>query len=270
MENKIPHGVIDDPRPVVKKIQDHLHEERYGGLPVVWIEKPQSTWKLTPQRNQDGSFSCYMQSAASAIYTFLKQEFSALPYQLRAGGKGSEGMYGQNVGDILFNIGTCLESIGLSEYRSDPQIDSAVLPPASVKITGYRTFSSLNIDSIAEATQAYGNCIITIASNSQEYLVTPVYLGTPVTFGHAICASDFTLINGVKTLVCNDSAGQFSSPTGLRLITEDFLNKRGKQGLYFLGVTTTMLSPTLSVDVWKQFVAFLKSIGKLVGGIIKK
>ena len=76
--------------------------------------------------------------------------------------------------------------------------------------------------------------------------MTPVYLGTPVTFGHAVCATDFSLVNGVKTLCCRDSAGQFSSPTGIRLITEDFLNKRCRGAMYFLGAKA-ITAPTAPV-----------------------
>ena len=44
-----------------------------------------------------------------------------------------------------------------------------------------------------------------------------------------------------KVLICRDSAGQFSSATGIRLITQSFLSARCRGGLYFLGVKTTPL-----------------------------
>ena len=151
---KIPNGVISDPRPIADQDKDHLHEERFSGLPVVWTEKPQATWKLTTQRNQDGSMSCVKQSSESAKEVFLKQVTSAAGYQFRAN-KPDGGMYLQNCGDIDYNQGTVLESVAPSQFINDPQIDAIQLPATlNVKITGYRTFQSIDIDLIAEAIQA--------------------------------------------------------------------------------------------------------------------
>lgn len=244
MDKIIPHGVIEDPRPPEKKAQDHLHENLYSGLPVAWIEKPQSTWRLPSQRNQDGSFSCLPQSAGSAIETVLKQIVSAAEYKLRAD-PTQQGMYLQNLGDILYNIGITLESVCPSQNMSDQQLDSIVLPTPTIKITGYRTFINRDMDTIAQAVQAYGHCILTFVSNSDEWQLIPVFLGTPTTFGHGICVVDFTLINGVKNLVCRDSAGQWSSPTGYRLITEDFLLKRSTGAMYFLGAKIIPPAPVV-------------------------
>ena len=233
----IQNGVIPDPRPEHLKAQDHLHEERYSGLPVVWIEKPQSTWKLTTQRIQDGSGSCVKQSSESAKEVFLKQVTSAGGYQFRAN-KPDGGMWLQNCGDIDYNQGTVLEVVTPSQQMNDAQMDAIQMPSTlNIKITGYRTFQTIDIESIAEAIQSYGNCLLVFHSVWSEWLLTPVYNGLPTTFGHCINATDFTLINGVKTFVCNDSAGQESSPTGLRLITEAFLNYRCVGAMYYTGAT---------------------------------
>jgi hypothetical protein len=85
-------------------------------------------------------------------------------------------------------------------------------------------------------------------SNEDEWQVTPVYLGTPTTFGHSIEVVDFFTINGVKFLLARDSAGQFSSPKGYRLISQDFLTHRCRGAMYFLGIApiTSTPSPTPS------------------------
>ena len=249
MENNIPNAVLPDPRPQVEKDQDHLHEERYGGLPVQWVEKPQSTWNLPSQRNQNGSFSCVMQSSASAIEVILKKVISASVYQLRAD-PTQEGMFSQNAADILYNQGTVLEAEAPSQNMTDAAIDGEKLPPLYIKITGYRTFATRDIESIAEAVQAYGNCTIAFQSNGDEWQITPVYLGTPVTFGHQIVAVDYTLVNGIQYLICRDSSGQFSSPTGYRLISADFLNKRSTSAIYYLGAKITpVITPSPSPTV---------------------
>jgi len=64
-------------------------------------------------------------------------------------------------------------------------------------------------------------------------------------FGHSIEAVDFFLFNGVKTILCRDSAGQNSSPTGYRLINDAFLCGRCRGAMDLLGVKITPVpSPT--------------------------
>lgn len=258
----IPNAVLKDPRAQQDKEKDHIHEDLFSGFPAVWSEKPKNSWRLTTQRNQDGSFSCVKQSSATAIETLLGKVISAAGYKLRED-KTRGGMYLQNCGDIDYNTGTTLEIKAPSENMNDSQMDAIELPLFDIKITGYRTFSKIDIDSIAEAIQAYGNCILVFHSNPIEWQMTPKFVdGAPMTFGHAICAVDFTLINGVKSLICMDSAGQFSSPTGVRIITEDFLNKRCVGGMYYLGAkfVDPMLSPQLSLTTWQAFVKVLQSL----------
>ena len=189
-----PDAVHLDPRPPEAKAKDYLHEHLYSGLPAVWLEKPQSTWKLPSQRNQDGSGSCLFQSGASALEVLNKTINSADYYELRADPTQS-GSYLGDVGDILYNKGTILESVCPSQNMNDAEMDAVKLPPLTIQISGYRTISNpKDIEAIAEAVQAYGNCVLVFDSNNDEWQITPVYLGTPTTFGHAICAVDFCLI----------------------------------------------------------------------------
>lgn len=239
MENKIPHGVKKDARPETEKSLDYKHESLYAGLSPQWVPTPESQWKRYTQRNQNGSFSCCMQSGAKGCETLNNKVMSAIEYQWRPG--GGEGMILKNVGDIFYDVtkGLTTEVLAPSQNMSDPQMDAAKIPKTYFNITGYRTFSDpTNIDSIAQAVEGYKHCLVTFESNEEEWDhegFTPLYVGTPVTFGHCICAVDFVLINGIKTLVCEDSSGQWSSPDGLRLITEDFLKKRATGALYFTG-----------------------------------
>ena len=243
MDN-IPDAILIDPRPISEQEIDHTHEEMYGGMPAAWIEKPQSTWRLPSQRNQGTSYSCLFQSAASAMEQFNKLVDSAAVYQLRKD-PTQEGDYLQDVLDILYNKGTVIEAAAPSQNMSDPQLDAIKLPTfLNLTITGYRTIGTITMEAIAEAVQAYGNCILVFSSNTEEWQITPTYLGTPTTFGHAIVACDFSLINGQQRLVARDSAGTFSSPQGYRLITQDFLNKRCRGAAYILGVKTTPIPPS--------------------------
>ena len=246
MKDIFPKDAIrDDPRSPEAKALDHTHEKLYSGLPAVWLEKLQSQWKLPSQRNQDGSTSCLFQSGATALEVMTKKIESAIFFNERADPTQGGSFLG-DVGDILYKPtkGTVLESVCPSQNMNDAQMASVVLPPLDVHITGYRMIADpTNIESIAEAVQAYGNCILVFDSNNDEWQVTPVYLGTPTTFGHAICAVDFTLINGVQYLICRDSAGQFSSPQGYRLISSAFLQARCRGAMYLCGVVPTPVAP---------------------------
>jgi len=246
MNDIIPNGVLPDSRPLDRQALDHRHEDLYGGLPVVWTEKPQSTWYLPSQRNQGTSFSCLFQSAATALESIDQTIESAAVYQLRKD-PTQEGDYLQDVLDILYNKGTVIEVAAPSQNMSDPELDAVKLPTfLNLTITGYRTIGKITMEAIAEAVQAYGNCILVFYSNTQEWQITPVYNGQATTFGHAICACDFALINGQQRLIARDSAGQFSSPLGYRLLTQDFLNARCRGAAYILGVKTTPIPPPIS------------------------
>ncbi len=273
MEKIIPDAVLSDPRSLSEKYRDHTHEELYGGLPAVWTDKPRSLWSIPSQRNQSTSLSCVKQSSATAIEKFLKQVVSAGTYELRAD-KTQGGMYLQNCGDLDYSIGTILESVTQSQYMDEQQMNSIVLPSTlNIKITGYRIISNpVDIELIAQAIQAYGNCILIFHSNIDEWLETPIYLGSTTNFGHAICAVDFTVINGIKTIVCMDSAAQWSSPTGVRLITEDFLGKRCVGAMYYTGVKIDPIQASTDLFLLdmvygqtspeiKRLQKFLKSLG---------
>ena len=253
MKDTFPKDAIrPDPRTPEAKAKDHIHKERYAGLPAVWLEKPQSTWKLPSQRNQGTSLSCLFQSAATAIEVLLKKIISAGVYKLRAD-PTQGGTWQGDVGDVLKNKHTILESVCPSQFMGEVEMNAIKLPTfLDIAITNYQFANPKIIDEIAEAIQAYGNCGLVFDSNHDEWQITPVYLGTPITFGHSIEAVDFTLINNVKHIICMDSAGKDSSPTGIRKITQDFLTHRCRGAMYFTGVKVTPVpaptpSPTPSI-----------------------
>jgi len=102
-------------------------------------------------------------------------------------------------------------------------------------ITGYKQPAVRDINQVAEAIEAYGQCILTYVSNDEEYFYqndnTPKYLGSTTMWGHAICGLAYGTINGTKVIVCRDSARS----SGITIITEDFHTKRNSGALYFLG-----------------------------------
>jgi len=255
MKDIIPTGAHKDTRTPEAKAKDHLHKHYYSGLPVVWVEKSQSQWKLPSQRNQGTSSSCLFQSGATALEVLLKQVVSAAFYVLRADPTRG-GSFQGDVGDILKKKGTILEIVCPSQNMSEGEMNSIKLPTfLNIQITGYQFSNPKKIEEIAEAVQAYGNCGLVFDSNHDEWQITPVYTGAILedsngeyvfgAFGHSIEAVDFFLLNGVKTILARDSAGQNSSPTGYRLITENFLIHRCRGAMDLLGVKITPIpAPT--------------------------
>lgn len=226
----IKSGVTPDIRPVEAKAKDYLHLA--GAVPITWKEKTE--FKRYTQRNQYTSFSCVFQSCAKALEVLTGKVISATPYFWRKN-YPQAGSYLQDGGDIFYNRFSTLEALSPSQNQSEATMNKIKQLTTNIGITGYKQPAFKSIQEIAEAIEAYGQCIITLGSNMQEYQKTPIYLGGEVTFYHAICAVDYGIVKGKKTLICEDSTGQQTSPDGLRLITEDYLLKRGTGALYFLG-----------------------------------
>ncbi len=231
MEEDIPHGVVKDPRESYEKVLDYQHP--YGAPIVSWIEKPQSAWKRYKQRNQINSFSCIGQATAKAKEVLTGVVHSAHPIYRRRKNYAGEGMWLQDAGDIHKNLYTTTEVLDPSENKNEVDLNKDITAQTYLGVEAYVFCSPKNIDQIANAIDTYGQCALTFESNGGEWKLVPQYLGTPITFGHCICAVDRTLYNGKKALICEDSAGQGSSPDGLRIITEDFLVKRCTGAMYF-------------------------------------
>jgi hypothetical protein len=231
MNNFIPDGALIDTRPIEEKSLDHLHTA--GLVTPNWVEK--TSCKRFTQRNQDGSFSCVMQSCAKAIEVLTGKVISATPYFWRKNYPNG-GMWLQDAGDIMRNRYSCLETSSPSQNQSEVQMNTIKQLTTNIGCTEYKQIvNPNNIEQIAEAIEAYGQCVILSSSNSDEWQRVPKYLGTPTTFNHAICAVDYGLFSGLKAIFCEDSAGQWSSPDGLRIITQDYLSKRAFGAMYFLG-----------------------------------
>jgi hypothetical protein len=258
MQDTIPNGVKFDPRPIEAQLKDYLHPS--GAFPIKWEEK--STIKRYTQRFQNGSFSCVFQSSAKALEVLTGKIISATPYFWRKN-YPQQGAWIQDAGDIFYNRFSTLEKSSPSQNQSESEMNKIKQLTTNIGITGYRTIPNYtSIDQIAEAVGAFGQCLLTLGSNSSEYSKTPVFNGEIATFYHCICVVDFGLVNGVKTLFCEDSAGQNSSPDGSRNITEDFLKRRATGALYFLGAK--------DVSVPQDNQALINSLNAKIVELLKK
>ena len=271
--NIIPNGVLEDLREEEAKGKDYTHP--IGSVPINWVEKTE--WKKYTQRFQDGSSSCVWQSFAKAIETICGKVISATPYMWRknypeAGGSLSD------AADIFYNRFSCTESASPSQNQSEADMNNIKALTTNIGISGYRRITqNTDIDLVAEAIEGYKHCVLSFNSNGDEWAKTPFYTGATLfdengkfvkgAFGHCICGVDYGLVDGVKTIRCEDSSGQWSSPDGSRFITQDFLEKRGTGAYYGLGVKDV----TVPQDkVTQQKITILKALIDLYKQLLAK
>ncbi len=238
-------GAIIDIRPEEEKEKDYQFGEIVAAAnPVNWVEKPQSAWRKFPIFNQDGSGSCVAQTLAKllGILYWLKNQlyvhFSATHIYQRRSNKPSGGMAGVDA----FNIarkGVTLEELVPSQDMNDGQMDGTEIlqykqDVGSVfKIGNYVSLPIKDIDTIASVIQTTGKAVMVwFYFNRDEWTDVPIIkypdlnLSAGDTSRHSVTAIDFTLYNGKKALIIEDSWGQFFGLNGQRVITEDFFRVR--------------------------------------------
>ena len=227
-------GVIKDPRTDELKSRDYRKPET--GLPITWVEKPESEWKRYIPRKQLTSLSCMSHAGAKAFEVLNKKENSAHPVYRSRSNFPQGGMFLADLGSLYKNAGTTLESLDISQNQNEVQMNRPIMPYTASKVGGYFFVAPDDIDAIAEVIEVYGNCILVIHGNRKEWTAIPTYNGQEQDFGHGICAVDYFYHQGKKVLLCEDSTAHFSSldKNGRRLITKDYLTKRGAGAMYFV------------------------------------
>ena len=229
---EFPHGVHRDNRSEDKIALDHPHVS--GAVTLTWKELDLNNLGLTQQRIQNGSSSCVFQSCATAIEALTGKSISATPYFWR-NNYPDAGSYLYDAMDIFYNRFSTLESSSPSQNQDEVTMNTIKPLTTNIGCTGYRTVKGRTFEGVCEAIEQYRQCVMTFESNGQEWshfpLATPVFDGSPVKWGHAICGLKYGLLNGVKVIVCRCSA----TPSRVVLITEDFFAHRCTDAKYFLG-----------------------------------
>ena len=238
-------GALIDTRPEEEKQKDYQFGEIVAATnPVNWVEKPQSEWRKFPIFNQDGSGSCVAQTLAKllGVLYWLKNQlyvhFSATHIYQRRVNKPSGGMAGVDAFDIA-RKGVTLEELVPSQDMTDPQMDGAEIPEYKqdvgevFKIGNYVSLPTKDIDTIASVIQTTGKGVMVwFYFMRDEWTDAPTIkypdlnLSAGDTSRHSVTAVDFTLYNGKKALIIEDSWGQFFGLNGQRIITEDFFRVR--------------------------------------------
>lgn len=242
-EKEFNSGALLDTRPEELKLKDFKFEELVASAdPVNWVAK--QTFRSFPIFNQDGSGSCVAQTGAKllGIMYWLKNKqyvhFSATHLYQRRSNKPGGGMIGVNCFDIM-REGVTLEELVPSQNMNDAQMDSIDIPEYKdevgkiFKISNYVVVPVKNIDTIASIIQKTGKGVMVwFYFTYAEWTTEPKVLDPNLdlyganTARHSVTAVDFTIHNGKKAIVIEDSWGPYAGKGGQRIIDEDFFKAR--------------------------------------------
>lgn len=238
-------GAVIDTRDAAARAKDyHLEEVVASVNPVNWVEKPRENWRKFPIFNQDGSGSCVAQTLAKllGILYWIKNNvyvhFSATHIYQQRSNKPAGGMAGVEAFDIA-KKGVTLEDLVQSQNMGDAQMDAIVIPQykkdvgAVFKVPNYLVDPIKDIDTIASIIQTTGKAVMVwFYFENREWTERPVVLNpaldlyVPSTARHSVAAVDFTLYQGKKALIIEDSWGSSYGLAGQRVIDEDFFKAR--------------------------------------------
>jgi hypothetical protein len=159
-------------------------------------------------------------------------------YQQRAN-KPDGGMMGVDAFEIVRKNGALLEELFPSQNKSDEELDSYEVKNYKkeiAKVFGIDNYVILpikNIDTIASVIQKTGKAVMAwYYWNSEEYnrpepvIQSLALLPSTAQGRHSTAIVDFTLKDGKKCLIADDSFWLNTTSGGQRIITEDFHNAR--------------------------------------------
>lgn len=244
-------GANLDTREVTQQARDFMREEFASSPNVEWKEK--NNFRRFSKRNQAYSSSCGAQSGAKILEINEKNEtnddvvFSALAIYRNRSNFPNGGM---TIHDVLKNIASdytaykekSLRSMNMSEQEMNTaNIDmneSDKKMSLKYKAQGFEFIRDITIDKIAEVIQS-GKGVLLMLYFSKVQGVNEYWKYEPniliekldlydneTTSRHFVVAVDFTMINGKKYLVIEDSAGNNTAKNGQRILSEDFISKR--------------------------------------------
>lgn len=239
MENTFT-GVAEDPRSAEDKGKDWQHDELFGAGTYVWPTKEKQDWKSYPIRNQDGSGECGAFSTCKALGVNNKNETgvfvnlnTAFIYNKRS--NAGAGMWMQNMFDIACKYGAPSDPTLISDGINDEQAAHLTFTAdQAVEALQYRSknyaFVPVNIDTIASVVDAGFTPILLLRCAFKEWTAEPFVDPTVVeadwAVNHFVPVVDATMYNGKKCLIIEDSWGQQYGYKGVRIVQEDFINKR--------------------------------------------
>lgn len=238
-------GANIDTRSEEEKSKDyHFAELVTSAAPVVWTTKPPAQWRKFPIYNQNGSGSCVAQTMAKlmGILYFLKNgvyvHFSATHIYQRRSNKPSGGMSGIEVFKIA-QQGVTLEELSPSQGMTDDQMTNAKIDDYKVKvgeifkIGNYIVLPLKDIETVASVIEQTGKGVMiwTYWKNDEWTEIPSIkYPGLseyePGVGRHSTAVVDYTLYEGEKAIIIDDSWGTSYGKAGQRVIKESFFKER--------------------------------------------
>lgn len=244
-EQEFKSGALPDTRTEAERAKDFRFEEIVASAtPVVWIEKVSTSWRKFPIFNQDGSGSCVAQTIAKVmgVMYWLKNgvyvHFSATHIYQRRANKPEGGMHGIDAFEIA-KKGATLEVLTPSQDMSDIQMDNIKIEQYKddvgkvFKLGNYIVGPIADLETVASIIQETGKAVMVwYYFKHDEWTDVPkvkyptLDVNGSSTSRHSVTAVDFTLYEGKKCIIIEDSWGPNYGKGGQRIITEDFHNKR--------------------------------------------
>ena len=205
--------------------------------PVNWTEKPQYDWRKYTVRDQDGSGTCVTQTYATELGILTAQKYgvfldfsAAFPYQFRKY-PTSSGCTSEDIYSIFPKIGDVFEKDMPSQLLNDEGVMNVPRPNYFVDMArvfpAKRISLPIDFETVASTIQQTGKGVMVWFKFSRgEWTNIPQVLPVPTTSGHSVTAVDWTLKDGKKYLVIQDSWGLAQAMAGHRLISEEYFNTR--------------------------------------------
>ncbi|MCX7589624.1 MAG: peptidoglycan-binding protein [Patescibacteria group bacterium] len=232
------------------KSNDVLFSEIVAKTNVIqWHEKPKTFWREFPVLNQYQTYSCVAHSLAKCLGIYYKEKFGyyvnfspAYIYVNRMN-KLDDGMFAYDAWRILKEKGTTLFET-LPTPKTETEINKIEIKKhldevAKVfRISTEINLNNLDIDIIASIieTTKKGVSVWFYFDSNEWAREIPVILNNytlnNAPLRHAVVAVDYTLFNGQKALIIEDSA-HFGG-INKRVITENFFKKRCFYAGYFM------------------------------------
>ncbi len=154
--DKIPFiGGAKDTQTAEQKALNYKQGEVVASVaPVLWLEKPRSTWKCYKVRNQDGSGTCVCQTYATEQSILFLQKYgtwiefsSSFPYQQRSK-PTFEGCNSTDVYAVFPKLGDVFELFMPSQNMNEVQIMTIKREPYFIELAlPFTTKYSANFES---------------------------------------------------------------------------------------------------------------------------